>query len=248
MILADREIVKKYLSENSISELRELFERLAAQRLHTMRFGEPPTGFNVSDKIRAYGQANLWRCLQLCGGAEMLRQNSSGLSAIILSRSAVETVAAYSHFAVQLPNKLKPLKTSADLERVDEFVLKRSFATREKSAASFVASDGVDVNSVSILTQIGKLEKRHPGLSKKYEILSDFAHPNAFGTLNWFGKTSRKEGRIRFSDDWDHCEQEALGWSVIAIWLLETLEADIAKVEDQLPALSCFGHKMMKLQ
>ncbi|WP_170427659.1 hypothetical protein [Ruegeria arenilitoris] len=247
-MLSDREVVGQHLSEDTVRELKELFERVSAQRLDCIRFGEPPTGFNVSDKIRAYGQANLWRCVQQCRDAEVLRQSSCGLSAIILCRSVFETVASYSHFARQLPDKMKPLKTKSDLQRIDEFVLSKSFATRESSAKEMAASDGVDVEAVSIITQIKKLEKRHPNLWKKYEFVSEYAHPNGFGTLSWYGRTNSRERTVKFSDDWDDCERDALGWSVAAIALLETLEADIAGVEEQLPELSFSAHKIIAQQ
>ena len=248
MVLSDREVVGQHLSEDTVRELKEMFERVSAQRLDNMRFGEPPTGFNVSDKIRAYGQANLWRCVQLCKDAEVLRQSGCGLSAIILCRSVFETVAAYSHFARQLPDKMKPITRKSDLQRIDDFVLSKSFATREGSAIELVATNGVDVESVSVITQLKKLEKRHPGLWKKYEILSEYAHPNGFGTLSWYGRADSRERTVKFSDDWDDCVIDALGWSVVAIALLETFEADIAGVEEQLPERSSLAHVILSQQ
>ncbi len=244
MIFDGSKVPSGLINSAQLDYLNRVFTKVADLRTKEVRFGEPPSGFNVSDKFRVHGQAHIWRCLELCQEAENLRRKQSGLAAVILLRSHYETVASYWHFSQKLKKSLSSLSTAADLSRLDELVRGAAFSTRRNPLLHLASEDQVQLDTVNILTKIQKLDTEVVGFRDDYEYLCEFVHPNSFGTVGWFSEANSSEGVVRFSRQKNDYELEIFRLCCNAVELLKYLESAVLSVEKELPAISDLGHQL----
>lgn len=223
-----------------IEEINAVFDRLKARQAASLKLGEPPSGFRLSNMIRVHCQTQLRRCIDLAESAELLRGEGRGLAALIVLRTVYETVAAFLHFEKGLKRALQPLETEDDLGRVHDFIRARVFSTRRKNLIKNAKTEGVDVSSTSILTQFDAMRKRHKDIREHYDRLSEFAHPNAQGGYEWFAELDPETDIVEFSSS-DPSPDETGKWCMRAVSLMEEFEAAMVRVEEMLPDLSRLG-------
>ena len=104
--------------------------------------------------------------------------------ALLCSRAIYEDIALVCVFA----DKLKPLCEAADYAGIDALVKKAVLTSRIPS----IIQEYPEEQAPQILNQIDKMTRRYPKFRKYYDHLSDFIHPNTFGTLLFFWKGWRK--------------------------------------------------------
>ncbi|MBC8193684.1 MAG: hypothetical protein H8E18_14955 [FCB group bacterium] len=108
------------------------------------------------------------RMLDLSKNAfELLKENKS-IAGIILSRSALETVALIVVFEL----RVKAFLDSEDEENLDTFLKGTLLGSKDKSTT---------LEAVNILTHIDKVDKKHSGFRQMFDELCEMAHPNWAG-------------------------------------------------------------------
>jgi hypothetical protein len=222
-------------SLGQVEDINRIVDELRARRAQRIVLREPLVGFRASNKIRAYCQGHLWRCVELIESAETLRRLGHGIAAVVMVRAIYESVASFLHFETSLDQVMEPLETGADLKRVYDFVHQKTFATRRKQFLK-LAPDEV-TKATNILTQMGKLGAVFPDGLDTYEYLSEFAHPNALGAALWFGLDDPETDVMQFSSVGPRSE-EALIWTLHGALLLRHFGAAFDRIEDKLPGLS----------
>ena len=131
----------------------------------------------------AYLRAALsWRFAELCRDAFESRQKDRIVSAILLTRAAVETCAALGYLDRKVNGSLK-LQTVGDL---GDYLERLIMGGRNDL-------DGPE--AISVLTFIDSSEKVVEGIREGYDHLCEYAHPNWVGTGMLFSNLNC-EGRL----------------------------------------------------
>lgn len=131
-----------------------------------------------------------WREHDLMVQSYTLHQLGHGLGARILLRSGFETLATLIYVNLLMQQVLDG---------------KLSFHVfGEKTSLLLLGSRNNDEmpDAINILTILGKCDKRYPGLMKKYENLSESAHPNYEGLMGGYSTTNYDEYETTFSNRW----------------------------------------------
>lgn len=131
-----------------------------------------------------------WREHDLMVQSYALHQQGHGLGARILLRSGFETLATLTYLNLLM-------------QRVIDGKLNfHVFA--EETAVLLLGSRNNEAmpEARSILTVLGKCDKRYPGLMKMYEGLSESAHPNYEGLMGGYSTTNHDEYETTFSNRW----------------------------------------------
>jgi hypothetical protein len=131
------------------------------------------------------------RTVETADGVRLGRDTGNMITATTMARSLIETAS----LTFDLTEGIKKAVASRDLRAVDELVNQRLLGTRDES----LLAKGAGVAAANVLTLIDKLDKfdrrlhkNRPGLvgaRKRYDILSEYAHPNFHGVLHLLWRT-----------------------------------------------------------
>lgn len=177
-----------------ITEFNDCLKRLQDCRCKKIHLSSFPAPSKVAWKVAVYRQALLYRTLSLANGCAQSWNSSNALCSILAARALVETCAVSVDFQRQLADRLMAL----DIDRIDELVMNRTFATRNKD----LVRDHPDIAAVSILTILEKWDKTDlPGILRTYEWLSEFCYPNSPGHYAFFGTMDDNDEVISFYDN-----------------------------------------------
>lgn len=226
-------VPEKVCSREGVGELNGLLSRLETRKVTRITLPEAENGFRTSNYIRVYCQANLRRCLGLLESAYGLFFTENGLASLICVRAIYETVASFIYFERNLNAKIE----AGDLVTIHEFVRKAAHFTRENK---LVSTYGKEVEAVNILTQIEKLKSLRPKVREEYDFLSEFAHPNSWGSFHYFASNPDDNDVVTFSD----CGQDPLDdlkWVMIGAHMLTHLEQSLVKIDELLSKVSQIG-------
>ena len=137
-------------------------------------------------------EATSWRAHDLLQQAVFLSEGNHLLGARILVRSAIETLATLAYL-----NQITRAVVSEDISYKDfsDKTVRLLLGSKNKSTSA---------ESINIITVLGKVEKRIPGLTDVYAELSESAHPNYDGTSKGYGSIDHKEFTTHFSNKWAH--------------------------------------------
>ena len=89
-----------------------------------------------------------------------------------------ESIASFHDFSTQLFQKLD----KGELKEAAELLLGRAFATRLPEHIDPDQSNKV----VNVVTQVQRLSKNIAGFEEAYNRMSEFVHPNAYGSVIHF--------------------------------------------------------------
>jgi hypothetical protein len=223
----DRTNVPADLSDELLAELNELIERFRNMKIDSIQLAGPRSGSWYRNLIQTYIQGHVRRVLMFidAGHAELLAGRP--LVTELCSRAIYESVACFCDFAEQLG----PLLDADDVEKIDDFIRTRTFATR---VPSFLKEDKT-VNATNILTQIDKMNRHYADYRTAYDHLSDITHPNALGTVIYFGSLG-ENGNMLFSDATNSAGRARDSFVTAALMLLhfdlalQTLEPRLQKL------------------
>lgn len=119
-------------------------------------------------KALALREAIIHRVSELSEVACQLYESKKVISAFIITRSLIETVAIL-YF---IYDKIKKVNNNKDIDNVDHFFMRLLHGCRDIQELP---------DSYNILTAIDKIDKIFEGFRKMYDDLSEFAHPNSSG-------------------------------------------------------------------
>lgn len=132
----------------------------------------------------------LWRLHDLLTQSVALHQQDHGLGARILLRSGFETLATLIYLN-QLMGQV--LDRTLNFHDFDEKTRRLTVGSKNKSTK---------IESINIMTILGKCEKRYPGIEKIYANLSESAHPSYEGLCVGYSKIDHDEYDTIFSNRW----------------------------------------------
>jgi hypothetical protein len=118
-----------------------------------------------------------YRLTELCGVAVNLFQKGNFTSAIIITRSALETLA----IVFYVYEKIDQVVDSGILGDIDETMMRILFGCKNRS---------LPMEAINVLTAIEHLDRRLGNdkiFRNYYDTLSETAHPNYFGMLGAYG-------------------------------------------------------------
>lgn len=135
-------------------------------------------------------EATSWRAHDLLQQAVLLSEARHLLGARILVRSAIETLATLAYL-----NQITRAVVAEDIPYSDfsDKTVRLLLGSKNKSTSA---------ESINIITVLGKVEKRIPGLMDVYADLSESAHPNYDGTAKGYGTVDHAEFTTCFSNKW----------------------------------------------
>jgi hypothetical protein len=194
----DRTNVPAELTDEVLAGLNALIERFRIMKIDSIQLAGPQSGSWYRNLIQTYIQGHIRRVLMFidAGHAELVAGRP--LATELCSRAIYESVACFCDFAEQLG----PLLDANDVEKIDDFIRTRTFATR---VPSFLKEDNT-VNATNILTQINKMNRHYADYRTAYDHLSDITHPNALLSCNRSGTVILLGPHPR-----DPCRQSAAG-------------------------------------
>ena len=134
-------------------------------------------------------ETTFWRIHDLLTQSYALHQAHHTLGSRILLRSAFETLATL----IYLNHSTRNVLTGA--EDFHAFSLKTSrllLGSKDKSTGH---------EAINILTMLEKCEKKYPGLSELYAILSESAHPNFEGVCFGYSRIDHDNHVANFSNN-----------------------------------------------
>ena len=137
-------------------------------------------------------EALLWRFTGLAQDAlEKLNQNRLA-SAMLLTRSAVETASALWY----LDTKIKRALASGEIAELDEILKRLVFGQKDPSAQA----DGLPA-AINVMTFLEHVEKEIPGFTGEYAALCEYSHPNYTGAAGLYSHPHKDTGMIDFGHD-----------------------------------------------
>ncbi len=146
-------------------------------------------------KVLLYREALIWRMAEVSRAAFDNFGTDNLVSAIVLTRAAVETSAALWY----LGGKVATAVESDDVGSIDEYLMKMYVGIATGAPTGVIVPRPVRVG-----TFLDSVEKDIPGFNHQYGILCEYAHPNWAGTalvyskndpekrMTYFGKNMRK--------------------------------------------------------
>jgi hypothetical protein len=132
-----------------------------------------------------------WRHHDLLIQAISLAKQGHILGAVVLLRSAIETLAVLIYL-----NQ----KTEAVLEGRESFF---NFARLTAQLMLGSKNESTQHESINILTILKKCDTKYPGLRKIYAVLSESAHPNYDGVCSGYSEIDEKEFTTTFLNRWN---------------------------------------------
>jgi hypothetical protein len=164
-----------------------------------------------------------WRTHDLLTQALALFKLNHVLGCRILVRSAIESIALLAYLNLQMRQVVSGSLPFLDFsDKTTRLIL----GSKDKST---------EHESINIMTIIGHVEKRFPGIGELYAGLSESAHPNYEGTSHGYGSLNIETYVTKFQNQWatrylhglpSHIE------SCIALFYLEYNEEWIAAFEE----------------
>ncbi|MFG1351163.1 hypothetical protein, partial [Xanthobacter autotrophicus] len=135
-------------------------------------------------------EAVFWRLHDLMTQSYSLYQQGHGLGARILLRSGFESLATL----IYLNQKIRQV-----LDGKLDF---HAFCDKTSTLLLGSRDDSTKYKSINIITVLEQCDKRYPGLSRIYGVLSESAHPNYKGLMDGYSSVDHDEYETHFSNRW----------------------------------------------
>jgi hypothetical protein len=161
--------IQKQTVESIMGEVRgrlELLESNLPRRVDG--YGISPHS-KLPSKVLSYREALIWRMAELSRCAFENLESERLVSAITLTRAAVETSAALWYLWTKLDDSVHA-KTVCD---IDDYLMRLLMGSKSNSDLP---------QAINVLTFVDHVNKQIDGFRHQYDNLSEFAHPNWAGT------------------------------------------------------------------
>jgi hypothetical protein len=114
------------------------------------------------------------------------------LSAIVIGRSVLETVALVHYVETQARKHLD----AKELEKLDQLAMREIYSAK---AGDYLLDE--KFVATNILSALERFDKAVPAVRQYYDTLSEYAHPNAKGHYLLYGKLDKNERSVNFSPE-----------------------------------------------
>jgi hypothetical protein len=169
----------------------------------------------------------LYRIIDLSECSINLHNTNKIIPSFILIRATFETLA----LLFSLLNKIRLSIQNNNIGDIDDFLMKSIAGNRLNK---FFENKPYD--SINVLTLIDKLSNGIPAIRENYDILSEFAHPNSFGTINSYSIFYKEELKVELGFN-KHNFPENAGITSLRANLL-TFELFIIELDDLFPSFT----------
>jgi hypothetical protein len=130
-------------------------------------------------KALLYREALIWRMTELSRDALGSFEKNNFVSAIVLTRAALETTAALRYLCAIVETVVE----SGVIGDIDDYLMKLTMGTATgANETDSDAGDPVLPRPIRVGAFIKQMDKEIEGVSHNYGILSEYAHPNWAGT------------------------------------------------------------------
>jgi hypothetical protein len=204
----------------------DALKKLAAMRVARMKLTRSLRRSKVAWKFAMLRQGLTYRLVDLAEGAIREWNESRYLSAMILARACLET-GALLHSIV---TRMRAALDKRDLTGLNDLAETEMIGSRLQK---WIDEDGY--KSTNVLTAIDHLDKQLDGARDFYEQISEAAHPNGRGTVQFYAKADRATAEVDFSPRMhspDHMFDMVQGAMIVIEWSLRQLPRMDAMVED----------------
>jgi hypothetical protein len=163
-----------------IDEIRSRLETLESNLPASVDAMAVSRASKVPFKVLLYREAATWRTVELARGAFNNFGTDCLVSAIVLTRAAVETSAALWY----LCGKVTTAVESNDMGSIDEYLMRMYVGI----ATDAPQQKAVMPRPIRVGKFLESVEKDIPGFNHQFGILCEYAHPNWAGTALMYSK------------------------------------------------------------
>jgi len=135
-----------------------------------------------------YREALVWRFAELCRSAFESFTNDKLISAILLTRAAIESTAAMWYLNVKIEQTIE----AQTLGEIDDELMRLLCGGK---------SDPTMPAAINVLTFIEKVDKGVAGFRDQYIMLSEYAHPNWAGTALVYSDPDMERRQTHFGSN-----------------------------------------------
>jgi hypothetical protein len=167
---------------NEIRGRLELLESSLPKRVDAM---EVSPISKLPFKALLYREALIWRMAELGRGAFESFEKDKLVSAIVLTRAAVETSAALWYLCAKVDAAVK----SSAVGEIDDYLMRLMMGRATGYRTSDPSTTGpASPRPIRVGAFLKEVDKDIGGFSHQYGILSEYAHPNWAGTALLYSK------------------------------------------------------------
>jgi hypothetical protein len=139
-----------------------------------------------------YRETMIWRFTELAQDALEKLDRKRFVSAMVLTRAAVETAAGLWYLHTKIMKAIK----ADDLGDLDEMLKRLNLGYKDPVALADNSPE-----AVSVLTFVAHVEKEIEGYTKSYATLSEYSHPNYQGAACLYSHPHADTGLIDFGSN-----------------------------------------------
>ena len=172
---------------SDLEEVRSLAQALEESLPASFEIAMLTLESKIPFKLLSYREALIHRFADTCVAAVGAVEANRPVSAALLTRGSMETLARMK----ELKDQIERFLQSQDTESLDSFVMNRLFGSRNNPDLP---------NAVSVLTSLDKMSDLIPNFRNVYDSLSEYCHPNYQGVSGSFSKIDHEYFTVIFGD------------------------------------------------
>jgi len=173
-------------------------------------------------KALDYREALIWRFVELCRCALEHFNEEDLATATILTRAALETVAALWY----LNRKIKSVIDKNSVGDVDDYLMRLLMGSKTDTAMP---------DPINVLTFIQKVDAEINGFRKQFDELSEFSHPNWAGTGMLYSKPNTEKMWTDFGKNLSNLESVKEVGTINLNIAMEMFEHSYNQISDMMP-------------
>lgn len=182
---------------DALQKIKDLVKAFSDRRLRKVTKEGTSTISKIPFKLISIRELYQYRIADLSQVAHELYDKEKFLSAFIITRSVMETVAMF----YVLYQKLRQSLETGNIDNMDDFLMQALFGSRDATGT---------VKHYNVLTAVQHVGKRSKAFEELYMSLCEFTHPNWAGVYLPYGE-SKEEGWLDLSSNIDAEMAEPIG-------------------------------------
>jgi hypothetical protein len=171
--------------EQLMNEIRERLGAIESSLPQQMDILAVSPRSKLPFKALSYRETLIWRMAELSRDAYQAFLQDRLVSAILLTRAAVETCAALWYLRRKVSSAVK----EGTVGDIDSYLMRLFGGSRV---------DQEMPQAINVLNFVDSLEKELEGFRHQYDLLSEFAHPNWAGTTGLYSKIDQESFTVDY--------------------------------------------------
>jgi hypothetical protein len=207
--------------EGLTKEIEKRLRAFEASRTHRIDAMAISQTSKLPYKALLYREGLLWRMVELSRTAFETFEDNRLVSAILLTRAAIETSAALWYLCARLDASVQ----SGNVAEIDDCLMKLMMGTKTNL--------DIQPEAFNVLKFVDRMDKDVDGARHQYEMLSEFAHPNWAGTALLYSKHDPPNRWTNFGANIrsaDSTKRAGLANLSVALLLFERSQGRLAEI------------------